>query len=282
MSSSGYKRSYGFLHASKNNGYSKRQKASLSANVRPVRVSKQVALRAQVRKIVTNMAEKKTVRYQAPKFLGGYNNSNFATNQIIPLSPYSTFCQIDQGVSQDERIGNKIKITKSALKLQFWALPYNATTNLEPCPMLVRVCICSAKDDSNTLSGTLSNFFQNGSGSNPPTSGMEDMVAEINRDAYTVYKDMVVKVGYSGNTGTGSDVGQAYFSNNDFPLCPAVSVDTTRFNPATVQFNDNLSIPNSKLVFLTYFAARADGTGTAATNQTTAVYINNTLFYTDD
>lgn len=246
----------------------KSKRAGMSPAVRAKRSYTQRALTAKVKKIVTSMAEKKhaTFNHNAEQ-VASYSSTGWS-NQVVPLTPMSTFASIAQGVSQDERIGNKIRTQKATFRAIMYPTAYNATSNTNPKPQSVRFVVFSMKGDQNLVPSTLDSFFQNGSSSHPPNGDLGDMIDVINTDLYTVYKDFTTKIGFSSfdQPATGSAANLGYYANNDYPLNQVVKIDATKACPAVINFNDNSTVPEGRAVFVTWFAAPCDGSvDTAAT-----------------
>lgn len=251
-------------------------------SVRGKRATRQLMTAAKVKKIVSNLAEKKVVQHEATNQVAAYNQTSFGSNGIIPVSPYSTYLQVDQGTSQDQRIGNKIRPMRTTLDMNFVAQNYNGTTNTNPTPQQIRVVVFSMKDN-NDLPTTLPYFFQQGSSSTTPLSNGFDMILPINRDLYTVYEDFRVKLGASiWEVSPGTTAVQGYFANNDFDLNPIVRLDLSKHIPNVVTYNDNNSAPTSRAVFVTWFTARSDGVTSASSQIPASVFYSLKCTYTDD
>lgn len=267
----------------------KRTRSSFSASnrktdnrsVQKKRAWSQAGLRAKVKALVKDMSEKKIATFQRNSgTVGAYNYGGFS-NQIIPLTPFGGFCQIDQGVSQTQRIGNKVKIASSTFRAIMYPTMYHATSNPNPSPSMVRFVVFSLKGETNVLPTTLDNFFQNGSTSHAPNSDMGDMIDEINRDEYTVYRDFTVKMGYAKNDRGGVDDQRAAFANNDFKLVQRIDLDVTKYCPASVVFNDNLSTPNSRAVYVVWFSCEVTGLSADTNRLPALMHMTAVCKYTD-
>lgn len=258
-----------------------RQRSGGKMPVRAKRSEKQALTAAKVRKIVVGLAEKKVVQYSATLDLSAYNGTNWNNNGILGVSPQATWCQIDQGVSQDQRIGNKVRPYSCTLDLMMCANQINGTYNPNPAPNMVRIVTFSIKE-SNDVPTSLPNFFQDGSSSHAPLSNGSDMVLPINRDVYTVYGDTSVKLGNAQWSVAGSTAASGNFANNDYSLNPMLSMDLTKHLPSVVTYNDNLSEPTSRAVFVTFFCVRADGRLSDAAYIPGIMYTSLKIKYTDE
>jgi len=259
------------------------KRTGMSTAVRAKRAVKSKALRTQVKKIVENLAEKKHATYnQNAGPVSSYNYSGFS-NQVIAVSPMSTFLQISQGTAQNQRIGNKIRTSKCTFKGIMWPTVYNATTNPFPAPQNVRFVLFSVKGDTTAFPSSLADFFQNGASSHDPNGDLGDMIDTVNSDLYTVYKDFQVKLGYQQfDTTPGGGGNAGFFANNDFHLNQKIEIDCSKACPAVVQYNDNSSAPTSRAVFLAWFAAAANGSTGSSVSMPANMNYSIDYTYTDD
>ena len=216
--------------------------------------------------------------------VGGYNYTNWSSNQIHVLTPYDgTFGStvINQDATQAGRIGNKVKIRKASLRLASWAMPYNAVTNPTPTPLMVRVWIFTRKDFQN-IPTNLPNFFQAGSSSIAPIGNITDYLYPPNTDVYTVYKTVDFKLGPAAFTSaTGGQAAYGYYANNDFELCDLRTIDITPYLPATIDWNDSTALPFSRPVFMTMESVCADGTTQSSGTYGMQTAMQVVLEYTD-
>jgi len=251
-------------------------------SVRAKRVTKQVMTAAKVKKIVSNLAEKKVVMHSDSQELLSYNNANWLAESMIPVSPFSFGMQIDQGVSQDQRIGNKIRPVKTTLDLLMTPWSQDATNNVNPTPVTVRIVVFSRKD-TNDYPTNLADFFQLGSTSTAPTSNGFDLIRHVNRDEYTPYLDTQVKLGTAEwSVGIGDTPNKGNYANNDFSSNCRVSLDISKYIPSTVLYNDNNAQPSSRSVFVAWFAVRSDGLNAITTQRYGTVFSQLKCTYTDE
>lgn len=264
-------------------GYYPRARVPRKMSVRAKFTERKLVTASAVKKIVTGLAEKKICQTELTLDVSAYNQPNWTNNGILPLSPMSTYLQIDQGVSQEQRIGNKIRPYSCTLDLLFTPQLYNATSNTFPYPTMVRVIVFSQKE-SNDLPTSLPNFFQQGSSATAPISTGFDMILPVNKDVYTPYYDRVIKLGTSSwpTNISGGNPNAGGYGNNDYSLNPMLHIDVTKYLPSVVTFNDNLSNPTSKAVFVTILASRSDGTTSATTQIPGRVFASLKFKYTDE
>ena len=89
------------------------------------------SMRKAVRRQVTRMAETKSQVFGQLVDLYQVNSSLYKNENVIPVTPYSGFLTIQQGVSEGQRLGNKVNMKSVRLRLGIWPKQYDATTNPE-------------------------------------------------------------------------------------------------------------------------------------------------------
>lgn len=188
-------------------------------------------------------------------------------SSIIPVAPYASYLQINQGSTQGGRIANKIKIKKLKLGGVLIPLGYNGTTNLQPVPLNVKMWLFYDKEDTQNIPTVAANgdFFQFGS----TTLGFQDKLFDhampVNKDRYRVLATRNFKIGYASYTGTGSVPTQGNFANNDFKLNVNINMDITKYVPKTYTFRDNNSIPTTRGLYMMFQPVYANGNAMAST-----------------
>jgi len=216
-------------------------------------------IRAIVRKEISRNLENKTIQYRAEKIsMVSYNNSTFGS-KIFPISPYTGYCQIDQGLSQSERIGNSIKIKNATLKFIMNPKPYDATWNPLPEPMEVIMWLFYDKWNNTSLPSPTTDFIQNGGSSTSLSSNLMDTLKKVNTDRWRLLTKRTFKLGYSNSTGQGVSTSQPFAQNNDFKLNIKRSVNFTKYLVKNVKYNDNNSVPSTRGLFAMFEAVPADG-----------------------
>ena len=217
--------------------------------------------------IIHSNIENKTYQYNSDVVpVVNYNNTSWATYAwSIPLSPYTSFLDIPLATGQGGRIGNTIGIRKLTFKGILYPMPYNYSSNTAPRPHEVKFWIVHDKLNpcSGPASGSYTTFFQNGSSSATFTSNLLDMIKAVNQDRFVVHATRTFKVGYAQVSGTGPNVDNEYFSNNDFKFNHKFSFDLTKMMVKKVKYNDASQIPTTRGLFLIAEAVRADGSFSA-------------------
>lgn len=208
-------------------------------------------IRSAVRKAIVGQAEKKCF-------------VTYAANQSIVTAASSTpfgVCltpQIGQGGGDGQRIGNKVKILSSNLKLCVNLLPYNATTNPLPMPLLVRILIVGYKKANQQLmNGTDANaaLWEVNSGAAGPQGNPLDITLQVNDQSYATYYDTVIKLGATGTSTTTPVSSGSYFDSSNMSMY--LDIDVAMSGPLT--YNDTTNIPTNKNRFLIIQPVTADG-----------------------
>jgi len=247
---------------------------------RTVKVSKQMTNTIDKivdRKIAKNI-ENKSFQYLGTNLdLIPANNSAF-DGQIIPVSPFSSYLNVSQGTSQGARIGNRIQIKKLEVGGVIYPLPYNATSNLTPCPLHIKVWFFYDKEESQAIPQpqAFGDFLQFGSSSLGFQNRLLDHYMPVNKDRYVVLKTKLFKLGYAAYSGTGAQPQQGNFSNNDFKLNCNFKFDLTKHVIKNVIYRDNSSTPSTRGLFMMFQPVYANGVQmTSATVPASVSYMLN-------
>lgn len=240
-------------------------------NYRKKRTLGKKSLRKSVKKIIKGMAEKKVQNQLviANLFNVGVAQASWLAANQIPLTPGvvagGSSMAIQQGAGQAARIGNRVRTHKCNLTIAMYPSFYNVTTNANPVPQDVRLIFYTKKYDKRSplVAGDMSTFWQLGASVSAVSGTLTDMVKQVNKDLYNVYKDVKFKLGPSQFTGTGAPT--SILSNNDYKLNILKTFDVTKFAPKVLVFNDTDNNPQNTTLFCAVFLAPADGTTPTAT-----------------
>jgi len=235
-----------------------------------------------IRKTIQSVAEKKIANFNdfAHDVVG--SNSAAAAAQIIPVCPFTAGWPIAQGVSQDERVGNRIKIHRAVIRGTLHPQPYNVTTNINPQPTLVQMIVFWDKENTNVTPNPFgTNFFQLGSTSEGFQNHIVDTWLPINTDKWSVVYRRTFKVGTSASEGTGIVVGAQAFANNDFKFNCNFTVDLTKHLVKNVKFNDNDVDATTRGLWCMWVACDANGGTLPAAGVPVRVCYTADLSYTD-
>lgn len=254
---------------------------------RRVRKSRKTSGRSSSRKTfkknLRSVAEKKhSFVASSALLIGSYLAANWSTTSLFPVTPYTSYCSITQGTAQDQRIGNKIFTQKSRLKFLFWPAGYNVTTNVVPRPVYIKIWFLAPKNDSISTPPNLANLFQLGSTSIAPAGTLSDLIHDINKDFWVVYKTKCFKLGFQTNTGSGAQNIAANYANNDFPMFKKFTIDLSKITPKTIFYNDNTSLPGSRGIYCAVEAISSDGNSPyQAVDRPVNMQYEQDFYYTD-
>lgn len=187
---------------------------------------------------------------------------NFDTNNIIALGCQTGGHAIIQGVGQSQRIGNKIRITKATIKGTIVANQYNAVTNPNPVPIVVKMVFFFAKTDPNTqpTPAFSADYYDFNNTVNGFRNDLVDQWAAINTEKYKVMGVRTFKLGFSTLDKVGPGVsGTTNYANNDFKYNASFSVDYTKWIPRTQVFRDNNIDSSSRQLYAMWIVSSATG-----------------------
>lgn len=223
-----------------------------------------------VKKIIRSQIENKVVSQYAANQLIDYATISRAAT-FINLTPTPT-----QGVSVQQRIGNSIRVVKGRIHGCVNVRPYDATFNPQPCPIMIKMWLCRRKQTNIQQTGLptladFNNFFQSGSTSTGFQANVLDTILRNNNDVWSVYASKSVTLQnsfYSGATApTTAIIGSAYKVSAPF------SFNFTK-HLGVCKYNDNVTYPQNKELFLVFQNVYADGSGSVSALQLAEVHYN--------
>jgi hypothetical protein len=247
----------------------------------PVSIAQEI--QREVKKALSKSMEIKRAAFQQTISIGGFNATNFNTNQIRTVLPTAGGLSIAQGTGQGDRIGNHIRVKRATLRLTTWIQPYNAITNPTPTPSYYRLWLFSPKATAALPSATsLANFFQLGDSTQAPIGNIIDMNYDVNRDAYKLFRTYNKRIGYAAFVASPGGIGgQGYYSNNDSEMFDIAEIDMTPFYPKDLDFSDATIPPTNNVVCFWVEAVCQDGTTQSSGTVTCQTNYQILLEYTD-
>lgn len=223
------------------------------------------AVKKYVKRTLHADVENKSVNINSGQSFGTISES--PDLNMYPMLPYTGLWTISQGITSAGRIGNQIKVRKVMLSYVLRPNPYDAVFNTTAIPQEVDLFLGYTKQLPGFLpvAADVTSLFQSGSTSIAPAGTLRDLISTVNTDYWHISKRWRHKIGYSSNNGTGANLGNQTFNNNDFKLNVVQKLDITKFCPKTVTFNDSNNTPQGKNLFFFYQSIRADGIAGSAT-----------------
>jgi len=239
----------------------------------------------RVKRVVRRMAENKQVCVPfvvRPLCLS--SNTQSLTDNCLTCCPSSgtlNAYSISQGTGNAARIGNRVSTRKLILKYQINASPYDATTNINPRPVHVRMLFLKSKlePSSNLLQSQVTGagagggkLFESGQTTTGFLGSLQDLTRKVSSDSYTYLGQKTFKLGFSTYTGTEGAGGapavaaNQYFANNDFKLSRFGKVDCTKWCPKQIKWNDAGDV-NTPWLFCLLQVVAADGTNFGITER---------------
>jgi len=204
----------------------------------------------KVKSVISSMAENKLFDFRGTANLYGANNDNYAAS-IIPMTPYTGFLEIDQGVGQSDRIGNSIRIKKLQLNGVIRAAGYDSVYNPTPRPCMVKLYFLTRRTAPTTLyTSPLTDVLQYSSSSEGFGIELQKLMSPINTDDWMVHTTRTFKVGFSSFDGSGNNPMSQSYNNNDFKICNFVKIDLTKYCNKIFKFDDNTTLPSTRNIVM--------------------------------
>lgn len=240
------------------------------------------AFKAMVNRAVSRTEEKKESNiYSLNSPLPPSNNAGWTASSIC-ISPALSGFNIGQGVGQGQRIGNKIRVKRSWVKGIIHPSIFDPSVNLQPLPIQIRMIIFKDKFNRTSQPPAVAlDLFQQGSSFLAPQNDLVDMILEFNRDRYQIYHDQVMKLGNADYSGTGAVPAFQEFTNNDFSYNCEFKVETTKFLPKTIDYNDASNSPMTDSLWMIFLPVWANGGQMPSNTQVCQMSWTAVLQYTD-
>lgn len=277
--------------------YSKKTRKAPKPVRRPrkPRVYKRRAVTRVVKRVIRSQAEKKIQNYNwtdYPMCLQ-QSGSTIAGNIICCTPSQSTFgYNISRGTSNNQMIGNKIRICQLRHDFVITPTPYHATTNTAPRPMFVRFYYFRNKNDPaedqnsdyycNSSTSGVANFFDLGSGDYGFVGGLYDLTRKINKDNYIYLTHRTYKIGQTTPPTSSTTSTNHTYSNNDFKLSVVSKVNLTKYVNKGVWTKNDENYWTRPWLFCLVQVVAANGDIYATSQLPVAIQNNLYVQYTDD
>lgn len=190
---------------------------------------------------------------------------------------------IANGVGQDQRIGDEIKIKGHYINYIVNALPYSATTNPSPAPQIVQVYVIQPKTGqrlglqaTNIQATNVANWFENQADVESGMAGtLYDKLRKVDRDNYRILAYREHKIGFSGALNTSNNA--ASLQNNDFKQFASGRIRIKGYN---LKF-DRLENPQKVPMYLFVQVVAANGSLNATSTIPVDFRFNHCIYYSD-
>lgn len=195
------------------------------------------------------------------------NNVNQVVSMISGSTPPGFSCipsNLSQGVGVQNRVGNSIKCTGGTIDMYVNLLPYNATTNPQPCPVWIRALLVSNRVLQGVSLGTTNasnDFFDYNNGITGLQQNIRDITLPINTDNWIVWDDQRRKLGYSSVIAASTVQNTVAFCDSS-PFSVQIKFDYGQYLKSAIKFSDAVNTPTNKNMYVIVLAAYADGTTT--------------------
>lgn len=257
----------------------KKKKTGITAKTAKAIVKEELDKRIENK--CTNIDSGESIMYNAL-------NASFAPIVLTPSPSGVLNYNITQGTTQSTRVGNKVNVKSAVLKVIVYPLEYDETLHNVPKPNYVRMDIFGMKPQYDTYNNVLfainpvnGTFFQDGSTSNGYQSLLRDLLSDINLDVVTPFYKRVLKIGCANYAGSGNQIIQNYYANNDFDYSSFFTIDITNHFPKKIIWNDSTNVAASRGVYMTLVPCHADGSVSIDTQLELAYEVQLDLEYED-
>ena len=221
-----------------------------------------IAMRRLIRaEIAREIENKDTQYYNLSKNLVSVASATFQDN-IIQLGPNNNGTEsmvIAHGTGVNSRVGNKIKTKYLMMKGSIVPLPYNATTNAGPAPVMVRMVIFYDRTNPTQEPQPASNMFQQQGANTGFFNDLTDLWRPYNTERYRILTTRTFKLGYANNAGTGNQASYQSLANNDFKMVANFKINLTKYYPKHVKYDDNGSEPTTRGLWCLFYYVAASG-----------------------
>lgn len=228
-------------------------------------------VQGQLHKNIENKTEQ---TLSTGNMVSAYNQNNSLV--VISMIPYGN---LSQGLGQGDRIGNEIRSRSTYFNFVLRPAPYSLSYNSIPTPQIVIIMFGKLKSARNYPPGAsdFAKLWQAGDSSHAPYSNTLDVLQNVNKDWFTVYKTLTYKLGYAQSNVQGGNSAYQFFQNNDYKFNIIGKINLTKYMPKIVKFNDSSLNPTNDGLFMWVQCVPADGS--TAANPIPA-YMDYTLNYT--
>lgn len=207
-----------------------------------------------VKKVINDDLETKYIT----TFASGQSITFYNTTTYY-LSTFNLMPQVTQGVGPNQRIGNAITTKNVTVRYRCY-IPQgaNATEPLQLRVMVGHLKSYPATNPSN-IASVYSDLYRIGGGSAGPQNNDLDLMAQVNKQAWSIVYDKTHKVGQNG-----SQTGNPQTQNNDYSISVMGRINLTRHFGKLLYNDAATNYPTNKNWFLWIVPVRTGGQGGAS------------------
>lgn len=212
-------------------------------------------MKTLIKRAISQMAEKKMV------IASGANISLFTVAATSPnalgLTPL-----VSQGTSQNQRVGNQIRVVKGQIRGHLILRPYDSVLNPTIAPLSVKFWLCRYKKSTTaTFSSTdaASAFFDTGAGVSGMTGNVVDMDLYPNTDSWDILQTKQYRMGLSSATNNATSINTLFFDNSPSQIAFQFEFGS---HLGSCMYNDTNNEPTNKSLFLVIQPVYANGSAT--------------------
>lgn len=223
------------------------------------------------------MAKKPTVSARIKKYVKKQIHANVENKEVASFSSNNSITAGDsasgthpilvpvaQGTSEGSRIGNQIRVVKGQIKASFNLLPYNATSNPNPLPVLVKVWLIRDIRTNQQLSSlgvtVYNNFFRAGATTYSFQGNPLDVVGECNKDLIRVLATRTFRLGCTGSITATPIYGQSFLDNS--PMAKQITINWGKYVKKQLKFDETDNYATNANLYLVIQPVAADGSNT--------------------
>lgn len=211
------------------------------------------SLRQYVKAAVNRLAERKAFIAQ------GNNISIPVVTGSVPLG-LQLAPAVTQGTSQNQRVGNQIKVVRATVRGHIAIRPYDSIGNPGGPPAMIKLWLVKySPSNPASLSGTdiSTAFFDTGSTVTGLQGNIYDLDAYLNKDSWRLLDEKILKVG-SASASANMPSASAYIYDNSSMILPFKFEYGKHIGKCL--YNDSVSLPTNTNVFLVFQCVYASGT----------------------
>jgi len=222
---------------------------------RVIKKSVPKSIKRYVKRTIANQAENK---YTVQRLV----NQGIATTVGATPTNISLLPSLANGSTRNTRVGNSIKLKKGTVSGRVNLLPYNGVSNINGCPIAVKMWLLSSKqyNEIGSFSGSAAAtaFFRSDVSPAGLAGNVLDLHQQIETENFIVYGQKTVVLGTSAATNNFPSTSVDAYTTNSFSA-PFYFNWSKHFK--TLKYNDtsSASIPTNRNLWLVFQAVSLDG-----------------------